>query len=261
MNRIALTALILILVLPACAPSQSQLATSAAETELASPSETPLPSATPSFTPSPIPTDTKTPSPTPDLRVVDGDPALMLLSAEDLSEVAVYYQTTYGRAEMWKPPYRNQDLINDFGEEKAAKYIADSGRIEGRGIIFATYTNAPEVPELILSEVAIFAASTGPLVDASEVSPMDICKESPLYDWVPVDIGVEASACYTKLTMMGEWTKDFHILQGAYRNVSFKVTAIGTEDSLPEEVLVGIGKLQLEKIMGFPLADEVTYSP
>ena len=261
MKKTILSALVMILVLSACTPSQSQISTSAAETELASPSKTPLPSLTPSLTPSLIPTETATPTPTPDLRVVDGDPALMLLSAEDLSVVAVYYQSNHNLAQLYKPPYRNSELISAYGEEKAAKYIADSGRIDGRGIVFSTNTNAPDTPQHIISEIVIFATNDGPGVDATGVSPVDVCELSKLADWVSVDIGVDAFACYTELTLIGEWTKDLHILKGVYRNISFQITILGAEASLSDTVAIMLGKLQLEKIMGFPLAPEVTYSP
>lgn len=260
-----LYSLIVILILTACSPSESQVATSSAETELASPSDTPVPSYTPiptsTITPSPSPTATFTLTPTPDLRVVDGDPALMVLSAEDISEEAEYFQTTRGQAKLWPSIYgRNWELIRDFGEEEASTYIELSGRIDGRDSVYVTYSKSPNTAEYIISEVVIFSTSAGPEIEQNGITKGTICNVSK-DDIKPIDIDVDASVCYTKLTFIGEKTVDYHDVHGAYRNILFSVTAIGPENTLSEDIVIELAKLLVSKIKSFPLADEVTYTP
>lgn len=257
MKKAILSALILILVLTACAPSSNQNPT---PTEGVSPSDTPVPSIAPTATPTPTPTPADTLTPTPDVRVVDGDPSAMLLTLEDLAVIGDYYLSNHGQAQLFKPPYRNQELINSYGE-KASQYITDSGRIDGAGIVFGTNGSTPDTPEFIISEIVLFATDAGPGVDNTDVSSVDFCELSSTASWKPVDVGREAFVCYTTLTSIGEWTKALHQVRGAYRNITYQVTVFGREESLSKEVVIEISQTQLNKIMSFPLADQVSYSP
>lgn len=262
MNKNILLTLIVILVLTACTPSESQIATSAAATELASPSDTPKPSFTLSptttLTPSTTPTETVTPTPTPDLRVVDGYPKQMVLSAEDLSAGVDYFPSNFAYMKFWQPPYSNSKLKKDYGEEKVSKYIELSGRIDGYGSVLQTNQKSPNVAEFILSEVVIFSTSAGPETEQNDIRQINSCYLS--MDIRSINIGVEADGCFSKFTFLGETSQDYHIIHGIYRNILFSVTVIGPENTLSEDIVIELAKLLVSKIKTFPLVDEVTYT-
>ena len=257
MNKNILLTLIVILVLTACTPSESQIATSAAATELASPSDTPKPSFTPSpaatITPSITPTETPTLTPTPDLRVVDADPRSMLLSLEDLPEGAGYFSTG-------ESPHRNWELTRDYGEEIASAYIESSGRIDGWSLGFRTYSKEPNTAEFLNSTIVIFSTNAGPETEGMGLNQVSMCGSSFHDEIRTIDIGIDASLCYIHLNFSGVGFFDHYSVSGSYRNILFGVSANGSENTLSEDIVIDLAEILVNKIKSFPLVDEVTYT-
>ena len=269
MTKNILYALIVILVLAACSPSESQVATSATETELAiltdtpQPSQTPLPTAT--MTPTITATATLTQTPTPDLRVIDADPRLMLLSVEDIPEDFGYFSTG-------DKPHRNWVITRDYGDEIASDYIESSRRIDGWERSLRTYSNLPNIAGEILTEIVIF--STVDVIDSTKVYQMGTFEVTQMVieqvslcplmssseEIKAIDIGENANLCYIH-EIFGVGLIDYYNVYGSYRNILFSVTIKGPENTLSEDIVIDLAKLLVSKIKSFPLVGEVTYTP
>jgi hypothetical protein len=270
MNKNILYVLILILVLSACTPSESQVATSAPETELALPTDTPQPSQTPLPTATIIPTITATATltltPTPDLRVIDADPRLMLLSVEDIPEDSGYFSTG-------DIPHRNWVITRDYGDEIASDYLESSGRVDGWRRSFKTYSKLPNLAEEVMINIVIF--STVDMIDSTKVYHMgtyeitqmviegvSACPQmSSSQEIKPIDIGENANLCYIHLEIYGVGFIDYYNVYGSYRNILYSVTIEGPENTLSEDIVIDLAKLLVRKIKSFPLVEEVTYTP
>lgn len=255
MKKSILSALIVILVLTACTPSPSQVPTATEEIELAAQSDTPEPSLTPSVIPSSTPTETAIPSPTPDLRVIDSDPKQIGLEAEDLPEEANYFMSNELR-------FSNEWVINKWGEEEATAYIEKYGRIESWTADLISYAYLPDTASVFNTHIAIYSRDLGP-GEEFDWSGLTICDDS-YTEITPVDIGVEAYSCSLDLSISGDGLniyQEYFGVYGLYRNVAFVVSVMAKEPGFSMDILVGLAQLQAEKILGFPLTDEVTYSP
>jgi len=262
MKKITLYALIAILVLTACTPSESQVAQSATETISPKPSHTSqVPTET--FSPSLTPTATITLTPTPDLRVIDADPAEMLLTLEDFGDNVVYFSIGPGSIPFRVPASRNWELKRDYGESVSTVYIESSGRIDGKIILLQTASTSTDMPEFVISQAVIFQSDTGPQVDRSEVQQVTSCNPE-FMETKTIDIGITATYCYSPVNIGGVSSVDmyeYYNIFGSYKNIIFGVTAFGRENSFSEKAVFDLAEMMLEKIYKMPLADQVTYQP
>lgn len=262
MKKITLYALIAILVLTACTPSESQVAQSATEpisTEPSHTSQVPTETVPPSLTP----TTTITLTPTPDLRVIDVDPAEMLITIEDFGDNVVYFSIGPGSIPLRVQASRNWELSRDYGENVSAAYIESSGRIDGKISLLQTASTSTDMPEFVISQAVIFQTAAGPQVDRSEVKQVTSCNPE-FMETKTINLGITAIYCYSPVNIGGVSSLDlyeYYNISGSYKNIIFGVTAFGKENSFSEEIVFGLAEMMLEKIYKMPLADQVAYQP
>ena len=261
MKKSILPALIVILILTACTPAESQDTTSA---DPAQPVQTEPPPPNPSPTtlpPSLTPTASITLTPTPDLRVIDADPAVMLLTSEDIQEYADYFLIGPGSIPFYVLGSRNWELKRDYGEEVSAAYIETSGRIDGKKTLLKTSSTSANMPEYVISQVVIFQDIDGPQVDRTEVQQVTSCNPE-FMETKSIDLGITATHCYSPVNIGGVTSVDmyeYYNIYGVYKNILFGVTAFGRENTYSDDAVIILAELMLEKILDMPLADQVSY--
>jgi hypothetical protein len=157
----------------------------------------------------------------------------------------------------YETPHRNSEIISGWGADDGARYLDESGRVDGWIKGYARGTTTTRVPEYLeIAAILYKSASGGSYAD----SVLGVCPE----DWMLVDepdIGDHSSLCLRKEMQPSGKSYITYELNIDYRNVRAQFWATGFEASFDLEWLFAVANLQIEKLSGFPLAESVTYTP
>jgi hypothetical protein len=258
--------LLLVFLFSACkpissTPNPSLIQTAIAQTEKASPSQTP----TQENTPSPIPTETALPTitatqtstPAPDLRVIDYDPYRYLLVKDDLPKDARYYLPGPG----WISPHRNSEVVAGWGVNEGREYLEKTGRVDGWWVWYNRGTQTVIAPEEIYDNVVIYKSIEGA---AMVIDQYGNCA-NPKADYVEIDtdlqIGDHSRACiYREMQSNGD-NRVWYNLEFTYRNFYHELVGWGWEKDINPEYIWDVAKTLLAKLEAAPLSDTVTFKP
>jgi hypothetical protein len=230
------------------APAEVLVVTATPEPATAAPQATSTAEAT--ATPEPTSTPTLEPTPTPDVRVIDMAPRAIVLTKDELPQEGKFYLYD-------ETPHRNSEVVSGWGVEEGARYLDESGRIDGWTKGYARGTTTTRVPEQLDINVILYKAAGG---GAYADSVLGVCAE----DWTLIDepeIGDHASLCLWKEMQPRGKNYLIYELNLDLRNVRVQLWAYGFEDSFDLEWLLGVADLQIEKLSGLPVSESVTYAP
>jgi len=241
----------------ACAPSEEAMATALAQTLAAAATATPEPTATATPTPTASPSSTPAPTPTPDLRVIDTDPAKLLLQRGDLPAESKYYLPN----SFWTSPLRNSEIVSGWGVEAGREYLEKTGRVDGWEVSFARGVSTYTAPEEIYDNVVLYKGAEGARLIMAEFGT---CVD-PDSDYRPVEtdlhIGDATNVCtYREMQSSGE-ARVWYRVEFIYRNVYHAVLGWGWEKDVRPEFVEGVARTLLARLEAAPLSKEVTFSP
>ena len=220
---------------------------------------TPVATSTPTAEPSSTPTATVTPEPTPDLRVVDADPRELILKADELPPEGRMYMD-------WESPGRNSEMISNWGADEGARYLEETGRIDGWASEFARGTRTARVPEYLNLNVIIYSKENLGWWDAT-AKALGTCtsyermlgkKGTVLPD---PDLGDKSVLCLTKVMQSSGKNMVYYEIWIGYRNIGIQVWGQGLEGSFDQDWLTNVASIQVDKIEGYPLSNSVSYQP
>jgi len=220
---------------------------------------TPMATATPTEVPTLTPTATFTPEPTPDMRVVDKNPHDLILSTDELPPDGRFYLVS-------ESPGRNSEMISGWGADEGARYLEESGRIDGWSKDYLRGTRTVRVPDYLGLNVVIYSkpalgwwdAVSNELGDCSTFKRYTGKTATRLPD---LDLKERSVMCVTPVMQSSGKNMLYYEIWAGYRNVDIQVWGYGIEGSFDADWLVNIARIQLQKIEGYPLSETVTYSP
>ncbi|MFL7813037.1 MAG: hypothetical protein AB8I40_05100 [Anaerolineales bacterium] len=261
-KSILLAAFLIILPLTACTPSPSQI-TPAADREVSSGAEpTAPPPAAATDTAAPIPTDTPAPepSPTPDPRVINTQPREIILSVEELAAVGEY--AVYGSVPNYKEyqsisnPYANLACIK--GYEGAVDFLDETGLVTGWTTQYNLPADTPPLPRFAEFTVMVFQTVDGPEIF---MESWDSPCEFVFYDYLgELNFGDQSTICSYEMRLPnGDLSHTRYRLAVRYQNIylGMKVEE-NPEIPLDLNEFFTLAAMQMEKIAGLPLVEEVT---
>jgi len=235
--------------LAACAPKPDEVEVTrvvVATSEPATASPTVQPTEEPIATPTPAPS----PTATPDIRVINSAPRAVILTKQELPPEGKFYLYD-------ETPHRNSEIIAGWGADQGARYLDESGRVDGWTIGYARGTTTTRVPETLEINAIVYKSVDGPRITEDVLGR---CSE----DWTPLEdpkIGDDSDLCIWR--EMQPSGKNFigYELNVSIHNIRVQLWAFGFEDSFDLEWLLLVAQLQADKIRALPLSDSVTYAP
>lgn len=167
MKKFLIIVFFITLSLSSCQNQNDIIATAIMETQTsiamnASPTPTIVPSKTPTPTREPLPTIT--PAPTKDIRTINDESKILLLSRDELNALAdnlpvkPYY---YIPDPSWSGPHTNSEVIGFNGQDKGNNFVLETGRIEGYYAMYYTDSNRTIAPKAISMYVETFDSIEG----------------------------------------------------------------------------------------------------
>lgn len=251
--------LVICIFLPACSPSESDISTAIAMTQLAMPSDTPSPIPPPTSTSTPAHTETPTPTPTstPDLRVINVDPRKLLLEKGDLPSEGKYYLPNSS----WISPHRNSEIISGWGVEEGREYLEKTGRVDGWWAAYARGTRAVLAPEEIYDNVVLYRTHEGALLIISEFSQCRDPENGFTLIEEDLNIGDATNVCIDIEMQPSGKNRVWYRIEFLYRNIFHAVIGWGWEEEVTLEFVEGIARVLLSKLEAAPLSDKVTFEP
>ncbi len=269
--------LIIILTLSGCGTS---LLGKNNEFERAALVATESPSSTPEPTKTPLPTSTATvvPSPTPDTRVINIDPANLMLGKPDLPEELKYYipPKDQVRRNSWYDtrsgtyPQKNPRHVAYMWTNQAAAdvYLNETGRIYGYVVMYYRKGNPKsDYPAEIYDEVSLFRTSAGAekALDIWGDRVKFINQNWKSFEELPSPMVGDASRLmtYTITTYdrSDPETRRAYYLIFSVRNITHYMFFYGREGQLEETNVVEIGNTIASKMYEAELSEEVTFAP
>jgi hypothetical protein len=234
-------------------PSENQIQTAIALTQVSIPTEIPTQTLTSTTTPtetaSPTvaPTETSTPtsSPTPDLRVIKADPQKFLLKKDDLPVEGKYYIPNSG----WMSIHTNEEVISGWTVEEGRNYVIKTGREIGWWVAFLRGTRAVAMPEQIFCQAVRFKTSDGAMLTITELSSNKNKRTENLKNLdIEMDLGDHNEVyLYKEITSGGDYYINYSI-EFVYRNYFASVEGYGLEKDVSHEFLEGLARKVLEKL-------------
>jgi hypothetical protein len=230
---------VLVILLSACAPSASAVATAISNTQIAY-EQTQAAAATPTATPTSTPTIT----PTPDIRIIEGDPYDFLLKQVDFPKEGKYYLPD----ESWVHGNPNAEIIAAWGMEEGKEYVDSTGRIMGFWADYARGTIAAALPEEIYSQVVFFETIAGSQLAITEFygprTPEYLEKDCPSH------IG-DLTFCYEQIE--NSRNRVLRKIYFSYRNATGEILGYGIDSDVQWELLFNLAKIILAKLQTAPL--------
>lgn len=266
-NILFLSLVVLIFTSCSAQPSDSQIQTAIAQTQVMQVTATPLatntsvPSNTPTMTDTPtaVPTDTPTPepSPTPDLRVIDIDPYELLLKKSDCNPDGRYYLPN----EFWISPHRNSEVVGGWTVVKGQEYLAETGRIDGWVVYYARGNSNVLLPQEIGDNVVLFSTIAGAQLLITKYE--DRMVNEFYYDEIEdaPQIGDLSRAWVKKETNSGGTTEAWYVITYSYRNISHSITVYGYDKEVKLEDAEYLARNLLAQLKQLSLSNEVSIKP
>lgn len=262
-KSILLTTFLVILTLVACTPTKPQMTPAAADTEAPSGADSDAPpTEAPTDTAVVLPADTPTvePSPMPDPRVITNQPREIILSVEELAVVGDYW--VYGSVPNYKEyqsmtnPYAN--LACTMGNEGALDFLEETGLVTGWTTQYNLPDDTPPLPRFIEFTVMVFQTIEGPKIF---MEAWDSPCEFGFYDFIgELNIGDQSTLCrYEMYLTNGDLSHIRYRLAARYKNILLAMKVEEPEEGkIDLNMFFNVAVLQMEKIAGLMLEDEVT---
>lgn len=248
------------LFLVACNPSDQAIQEALIKTQTAMPMNTGEPELTSTSTliPTPTstqtitltPTSTQTLTPTQDSRVITIDSKELMLAKEDLPPEAKYYLPNY----TWISPHHNSEIISGWGVEEGAKYLEETGRIDGWWVYYLRGTSTVRAPKQVYQNIIQYKTSEGAKLTFTKYGFITINPEYEKFD-SNILIG-DATNVYVRKEMesSGEYYI-FYIVESLYKNYVSTVGGMGYEKQFDLDYVIRIAEIAMEKIKAAPLSE------
>ena len=228
-----------------CAPSESIIQTAIAKTALSEPTKTQTPTTTPTLAPTLTLTPSITPSPTPDLRIINDDPQLFLLKANELPLDAKYFLPN----STWTSPHTNAEVVSNWTVKKGQEYIQRTGREMGWWVSYLRGTKNVIAPDEINISAIRFNRHAGAMLLISDYA---FSKRYPELGWKIIDKKVTFSDdCNVEEHQQKNSGGDIEVsykITCIYRNFAVDVTAYGSQSEVTHEFIEDIVKKVIEKL-------------
>jgi len=252
MNKLYILFLIFVIFIAGCQPSETVVQTAIAQTQVAFPTATQIPTDTP------MPTSTATiiPSPTPDIRLIDIDPRKLLLQTSDLPNEGKYYLPGEG----WTSPLLNSEIISSWTVEKGEAYLAETGRIDGWFVNYKRGSSNVILPEEFYDNVVIYSKIEGSQIVVTKYGDRYITEDSFNEIDTP-QVGDLTRAFKKSETNSSGETRVWIKLIFSYRNVFHDVTVWGWEKEVSLDYAVSVANKLVEGLKQLPLSNTVTFTP
>jgi len=259
-DKIFLVLFVLVLLIVACSPSPEAIQEAIAQTQAAEVTNNNTPEPTFTFTLEPTftstatntftPTLTQTLTSTPDTRVITIDSKELMLTKEDLPPEAKYYLPNSG----WISPHHNSEIISGWGVEEGAKYLEETGRIDGWWVYYRRGTSTVRAPEQIYQNIIQYKTAEGAYFTFSNYSFDTNNPDFSLFN-TDVDVG-DASTVYVWKEMQSNGENRIeYIIETQYRNYMSIIGGTGWEKEFDLDYVIRIAEIAMEKIKSAPLGN------
>jgi len=239
-------------------PSEGAVQTAIAQTQLAQPPATALPSPTatlePTSTPTPteIPTETPTATPTPDLRIIDADPKELLLTKAEMPAEGRYY-IPYSS---WMSIHLNSEVVSGWTVERGRNYLEKSGRIVSWYVQYLRGTSTVRMPEWVNINVVKYRTANGAKWAMDNFNRV---VTSPDDGWVKIDrdidFGDHSCILSTSEITSGGDKLIWYEIDFSYRNMGVFVMGYGYEKDVTHEFVEKVARSVYKKLEAAPLSD------
>jgi len=244
-------------VLVSCSPqpTENQIQTAIALTQVSIPNEivtptetfTPTVKPTETFTPTLEPTETSTPtaSPTPDLRVIKADPQKFLCKKDDLPVEGKYYIPNSS----WMSIHTNEEVVSGWTVEEGRNYVIKTGREIGWWVAFLRGTRTVAMPEQIFCQAVRYKTAEGAMLTITELSSNKNERSENLKNLeIEMDLGdYNEVYLYKEITSGGDYYVRYSI-EFVYKNYFSSVEGYGLEKDVSHEFLEELARKILEKL-------------
>jgi len=202
------------------------------------------------FTPSASSTSTPTITPTPDARVITTDSKELMITKNDLPPEAKYYLPNAG----WISPHHNSEIISGWGVEEGAKYLEETGRVDGWFVYYKRGTSTIRAPEEIYQNIIQYKSSEGAYFT---ISKYPYNRNNPDIKVVEYDVLIGDLIniyVWKEMQSNGEYRIDYTI-ESQYRNYVSIVSGWGWEKEFDLEYVIRIAEIAMDKIKAAPLGN------
>jgi hypothetical protein len=247
-----------IVIISACVPSETMIATAIAKTQNANESLTPAMTSTSTATMTPTVTLTSTPTITltPDIRVFNIDPQKLLMDVKDLPEEDKYFLPSG-----WMKPLRNAEIVSTWTVAKGQEYLQTTGRVDGWYTYYKRGVNTVVAPEEVYDNVVIFKTAQGArLVIESNSSCKDRETNYQVVEAAPI-FGDQSITCSHHKMTSGGINRVWYRIEFRRRNVWHGIHGFGWEQDVKPEFVEAMARAILVKLDSQPLSEKVTFQP
>jgi len=226
-DKIFLVLFVLVLLIVACSPSPEAIQEAIAQTQAAEVTNNNTPEPTFTFTLEPTftstatntftPTLTQTLTSTPDTRVITIDSKELMLTKEDLPPEAKYYLPNSG----WISPHHNSEIISGWGVEEGAKYLEETGRIDGWWVYYRRGTSTVRAPEQIYQNIIQYKTAEGAYFTFSNYS---FDTNNPDFSLFNTDVDVDTVLKVKRKNRTERHNEDQTVIDFLERHTQYEVT-------------------------------------
>ena len=266
MNKNTIFILIAIVFISGCQPSEKTIQTAIAQTQVALPMPTFMPSHTPLPTVTPIPLNTprttpvftSLPSPIPVSlnRLIDVDPRKLLLQYTDLPGEGNYYLPGEG----WTSPHRNSEIISAWTVEKGEAYLAETGRIDGWWATYKRGNVGVLMPEEVYDNIVIYSKVEGAQITVLKYGDKIITEEN--YTEITASKIGDTNRAFQRLdtNSSGETRISIAVIF-SYQNIYHEVFIWGWEKEVALGFAIDVATGLVNTLKQLPLSETVTFRP
>ena len=266
MNKHTIFILIAIGFISSCQPSEKTIQTAIAQTQVALPMPTFMPSHTPLPTVTPIPLNTprttpvftSSPSPSPVSlnKLIDIDPRMLLLQYTDLPNEGNYYLP----GEDWTSPQRNSEIISAWTVKKGEDYLAETGRIDGWWVGYKRGKVGVLLPEEVYDSVVIYSKVEGARITVLKHGDKYITEDNYTEITAP-QIGDTNRAFQRLDTNSNGETRVSIAVIFSYQNIYHGILIWGWEKEVALGFAIDVATGLVNTLKQLPLSETVTFRP
>lgn len=251
MKKIVYLALILGLLASACSQTGSleeQIPDGepSATVQLPTPSDTPVPTE--------VPTETPLPSPTPDVRIIQAEPADLVLETGDLPEEGSYYiSQDKGTLTNEMIVYNFQRVLGVDMADLVDQYLQETSRLDGYSQVWTRGNWSYQGPLYVANEIAIFKNANGAQLEVTKYKPLLIeAMDGRVPSHEEIRLGDE-TRIYLDTVISNGQEADVILVEFAYRNVVVDIGCFGEKGVYSLEDVLAIAERLLTRIQELPL--------
>lgn len=188
------------------------------------------------------------PTRTPDPRVLDYDPADLILLPEEIPGPYSFFLVS----SVHTP---NSEVLRRRGQEAGTHYITATGRIDGvRAEFMLDETDNSSILFLNINTI-LFKSSAGPSYLAAEKGGPCRPEDYPRFVLLDNDLELGDFSFLCTANEMEYWVRV------GYRNIYFDVGAVGFSPALNRDLLIQVATAQLMKLESLTLSDSLELPP